>query len=673
MKMILKKFRKPSPIPESSERSFSEDFNIENSAIDIKKEPQKRPSIAIKPLPFPKNNPPSPERHHPMQNQQMQIMAMQPIIAPVSSKASASQRPGGQRIPSQNYSQQSSQQQSGQQYYPQPQYAQGQGQPSVLSPMDVQILREIVHPKKSDEEEKAVANAVSIPEIKIDVKLPEIEESKAKFISLKYPLIPRSGKGRVFSYANIIWDDTGHQFVYKIVEPELSPEKEVQLKRIKDFIQEKVDVDFTKLRKRDSIRYINGMFNDALNYFKMVETEQVKDVLRYYIFRDFIGLEKLEPMLQDPNLEDISCDGVGIPIYVYHKDSRFGSMISNRFFRPKEELDNFVMKVAERCGKTISVARPLLDGTLTDGSRVQATLESDIARRGSNFTIRKFSEKPLTPIDLLRYGSMDLTMMAYCWLAIEYGSSLLISGGTASGKTTILNAMSLFIKPQLKIVSIEDTAEIRLAHPHWISEVARVPIATTKKEIDLYELLRESLRQRPDYIIVGEVRGQEAYVLFQQIALGHGGLATIHSESFSKLVDRLTTAPISLPGGLLRNLDCILFVERIKQKGKYLRRVTSISEVAGIDDSEMPIPNEIMRWNSFDDNFSVKSKSLLLRKISSNAGISDAEMKREFDDRAKILCWMIRNNINDYVKVSSIFNLFYNSREYLMERIGEVI
>lgn len=546
---------------------------------------------------------------------------------------------------------------------------------SVLSQADLQLLREIIHPKKESEPEKiSSAAGVAIPEIKIDVKLPSFDEKMVKSVSMKYPLIPRSGKGRVFTFANISWDDSSHQFVYKVVEPELSPEKEAQLKRIKDFIQEKVDVDFTKLRKREAIRYINGMFNDALSYFKIIETEEVKDTLRYYIFRDFIGLEKLEPMLQDPNLEDISCDGINIPLYVYHKDSRFGSMMSNRMFSSRDDLDNFVMKVAERCGKTISVAKPLLDGTLTDGSRVQATLESDIARRGSNFTIRKFSEKPLTPVDILKYGSMDLSMMAYCWLAIEYGSSVLISGGTASGKTTILNALSLFIKPQLKVVSIEDTAEIRLAHPHWISEVARVPIASTKKDIDLYELLRESLRQRPDYIIVGEVRGQEAYVLFQQIALGHGGLATIHSESFSKLVDRLTTAPISLPSGLMRNLDCILFVERVKQKGKYLRRVSAMTEIAGFDQNDKtPIPNEIIRWNSFDDNFMVKNRSLLLRKISNNAGISEDEMKKEFDERAKILCWMIRRNISDFVKVSSIFNLFYNSREYLMERIGEVI
>lgn len=552
--------------------------------------------------------------------------------------------------------------------------------PKQMPLIDIETLRQLLNlkaepEKKLEENEPEIKfDGIEVPEIKIDVKLPRFEEKKLKSISAKYPLIPRSGKGKIYAYAHILWNDLTHEFVYNVVEPELSAENEENLKKIKEFIQEKVDVDFTRLRKREAIQYINNMFNDALSYFKIIQSEEAKDVLRYYIFRDFIGLELLEPFLHDPNIEDISCDGIGIPMYVYHKDTRFGSLVTNRMFKTKQELDSFVMKMSERCGKTISVARPLLDGTLPDGSRIQATLESDIARRGSNFTIRKFSEKPLTPVDLLKFGTMDLTMMAYCWLAIEYGSSVLISGGTASGKTTILNALSFFIKPQLKIVSIEDTAEIKLAHPHWISEVARVPIATSKRDIDLYELLRESLRQRPDYIIVGEVRGQEAYVLFQQIALGHGGLATIHSESFSKLIDRLTTAPISLPANLIRNLDCILFVERIKYKGKYLRRVSSLTEVGGVEkETKIPIPNEVMVWNAFDDNFKIKNKSVLLKKISTNAGISEFEMRKEFDDRAKVLCWLLKRNIDDYVKTTSIFNLFYTSRDYLLERIEEEI
>ncbi len=550
------------------------------------------------------------------------------------------------------------------------------GKKADMSSADLEALKEALRPGSNYnyEQKKIEIDGISLPQIKLDVKLPGIDDEKIKFMTTKYPIIPRRAKGKIYCYANIIWDDVRHEFVYNIVENELSKENEEILVRIKDFIQEKVDVDFTRLAKRDAIFYINGMFNDALEYFKIIKSEDVKDVMRYYIFRDFIGLEKLEPFMQDPYLEDISCDGIGIPLYVYHKDPRFGSMRTNRQFRSKEEIDKFVIKLSERCGKSISIARPLLDGTLPDGSRVQATLESDIARRGSNFTIRKFAEKPLTPIDLLKYGTCDLACMAYLWLAIEYGLSIMVSGGTASGKTTILNALSFFIKPQMKIVSIEDTAEIKLAHPHWVSQVARVPVATNKKEIDLYELLRESLRQRPDYIIVGEVRGKEAYVLFQQMALGHGGLSTIHAENFSKLVDRLTTSPISLPASLIRNIDVVVFAQRFRQKGRYIRRIASITEIAGYDkESAMPIPNEIIRWNAFGDKFDMVGSSIVLKKIAETAGMSEIDIRKEFDDRVNVLCWLIKRKTADYVKMTSVFGLFYTARNYLMERIGEDI
>ncbi|MCD6092499.1 MAG: type II/IV secretion system ATPase subunit [Candidatus Aenigmarchaeota archaeon] len=540
--------------------------------------------------------------------------------------------------------------------------------------LDIGMLQQLLKMQKKPKKKKIKVEGIEIPENKVDVKLPEFETKKLANISIKYPLIPPSSKGRVFASANIFWDDIRHEFVYRVMEPELSKENAEILKKVKEFIQEKINIDFTKLRKIESIRYISNMFDDALNYFKVVKTPETKEILKYYIFRDFIGLGKIEPLLKDPNIEDISCDGVGVPIYVYHKDSRFGSLRTNILFKTKRELDNFVMKLAERCGKTVSIANPLLDGVLPDGSRVQTTLESDIARRGSNFTIRKFSEKPLTPVDLLKFGTVNLTQMAYFWLAIEYGSSIFVSGGTASGKTTLLNVLSFFIKPQLKIVSIEDTAELRLAHPHWVPQIARVPIAAEKKDIDLYELLKESLRQRPDYIIVGEVRGREAYVLFQQIALGHGGLATIHAENFSKLVDRLTTPPISLHPSLLQNLDLVIFIERRKRKEKYLRRVTAVDEIIGYDkETKTPIWNEIFEWDAMHDKFQIKNRSYLLKKIAVKYGMKEIEIRNEINDRTKVLCWLVKRHINDYRKITAIINLFYVSRDYLLERIEKEI
>jgi len=280
-----------------------------------------------------------------------------------------------------------------------------------------------------------------------------------------------------------------------------------------------------------------------------------------------------------------------------------------------------------------------------------------------------FTEQPLTPADLIKFGTCDLKMMAYLWFLVEHEASILISGGTASGKTSMLNVLSLFIKPQLKIVSIEDTAELRLPHSHWIPEVARSPISEEGK-VDMFELLRESLRQRPDYIIVGEVRGKEAYVLFQQMAVGHAGLATIHAESFPKLLDRLTTAPISLPANLIQNLDLIVFLRRVKQGKMYSRRVSDVVEVLGYDSKkDEPVVNSVIRWDPKEDNFKVVNKSAILRKIANNTRLTEVDIQKELVERSKVLKWVIDHNIRDYKKFASIINLYYFSPEFLLGKI----
>ena len=372
-------------------------------------------------------------------------------------------------------------------------------------------------------------------------------------INVLYNLIKSGSK--VFASVNIRWSDADSSLVYQVIEPKLTFEERNMLNQIKSSFVEKLDVDFTALRKEEARKYLVNKFEQMLATMGLNITEDKKKDFLYYIERDFIGLGKIEPLMLDPNLEDISCDGVGVPLYIYHRNPLIGSVKTNVYFETTEELDVFVNKLSQRSGKSISVASPLIGGTLPDGSRIQVTLGTDIARKGSNFTIRKFSETPLTPVNLLQLKTIDPKIAAYLWLAIEYGRSILITGGVATGKTTLLNAMSLFIKPELKIVSIEDTAELVLPHTHWVPSVARLPMSEMggKKigEVDLFDLLKESLRQRPDYLIVGEVRGKEAYVLFQQIATGHSSLSTIHADSMERLVDRLTTPPISLPANLI--------------------------------------------------------------------------------------------------------------------------
>ncbi|MBI2971227.1 MAG: type II/IV secretion system ATPase subunit [Candidatus Aenigmarchaeota archaeon] len=533
-----------------------------------------------------------------------------------------------------------------------------------------------------EETQIKIATGIKVPPIETEVERLKTKDLEAvtkellelRNISITYPLIPQNPKEgeRIFAYAYIHYDQSTNQVVYDVVEPPLDARMKMLVHEIKEYIQEKVDINFSHVRKRDAINYIAAVFEKALDYFHSRFDDEKREILRYYIFRDFVGLEKIEPILNDNRIEDISCDGVNINIYVYHRDPRLGSLRTNVVFTNGDELDSFVNKIAERCGRTISISKPLLDGTLPDGSRVQATLGSDIARRGSNYTIRMFTDKPLTPLDIVKFGTCDIRMMAYYWMLIEHGSSFLISGGTATGKTSLLNVLSLFIKPQMKIISIEDTAELRLPHSHWVPEVARTPIAEEGK-VDMFELLRESLRQRPDYIIVGEVRGKEAYVLFQQMAVGHPGLSTIHAENFPKLVDRLTSPPISLPPNLMQNLDVIIFLKRIKQGKKYLRRVNSSVEVIGFNDKlNAPIVDEVFSWDPKMDVYKNTNKSVLLRKIAEASGLDDYAVQEELKKRAKVLEWTVLNNITDYRKIASVINLFYTSPDYLLGRIEAI-
>ncbi|MDP2816558.1 MAG: type II/IV secretion system ATPase subunit, partial [Rectinemataceae bacterium] len=326
--------------------------------------------------------------------------------------------------------------------------------------------------------------------------------------------------------------------------------------------------------------------------------------------------------------------------------------------------------------KTISVASPLVDAALPDGSRIQLTLGTDIARRGSNFTIRKFTEEPLSPIHMLKFGTVDSKILAYLWMLTEFGKSTLIGGSTATGKTTLLNALSLFIKPELKIVTIEDTAELRLPHSHWVPQVARQAISESggKKmgEVDMFDLLRESLRQRPDFILVGEVRGKEAYVLFQQIATGHPGIATIHADTIEKLVDRLITPPIELSPSLLENLDVIIFLVRIKYGNKYVRKISSILEVTGFDrEKNAPVTNEVFKWDPVNDKFVTVNPSIVLRKISCSTGINEAAIQKDIGKRISILDWLAVKNFTDYRIFANVMKMYYtrqNRLEEIMER-----
>ncbi|MEM5766272.1 MAG: type II/IV secretion system ATPase subunit [Candidatus Aenigmatarchaeota archaeon] len=520
--------------------------------------------------------------------------------------------------------------------------------------------------KKVDKVEDVLG--IEIPEhLPAKIKPGKIEEEKVK-INFIQPLVPKNPKKEDFilAYAKIYWDEKTSRHIYQVVEPPLTNKLKEILNKVKEIMEQKLDVDFSKLKIVEAREYLKKQILDILNYlgFKLSDAEKI--ALQYYIERDFIGLGKIEPLMKDDQIEDISCDGVKIPVFVFHRNPALGSLMTNIVFENAEELDSFVMRLAQLCGKSVSITNPLLSGSLPDGSRVQATLATDIARRGSNFTLRKFTEKPLTPIHLLGYKTLDIKTLAYLWFVVDMGKSVLVSGGTASGKTTLLNVLSLLIRPEEKIVSIEDTPELKLPHPHWVPHVARTAIGTEfgrkAGEIDLFDLLKESLRQRPDYIVVGEVRGREAYVLFQEMATGHPSLATIHAENIPKLLDRLTTPPISLPPSLVASADVIVFMLLTRYKNKQVRRITEIMEISGIDEkTKTPIFNRVFKWNPNKDSFDVCNKSVVLKRISESTGLSEIEIREELERRMLVLDWLQRNNILEYEDFCNIINLYYKN------------
>jgi flagellar protein FlaI len=526
-------------------------------------------------------------------------------------------------------------------------------------------------------EEKIKIDGIEVPPFRPKaVRIGDMkEEGEEVYESLKYPLIPTTPKKGepIFAYAKVGWDPKTNRYLYTVVEPELSANLVEVLKRIKELIEQRLDVDFTKLKKFEALDYLARQMNELINYFDFRISKSDKQILRYFIERDFIGLGRIEPLMRDENIEDISCDGMGIPIFIFHRNSRIGSVITNVSYKNHDELDSFITRLVQLCGKSISVADPLVDGSLPDGSRLQATLATDIARRGSNFTIRKFTKRPLTPTHMLNYNTMDIRSLAYLWMLVDFGFSVLVSGGTASGKTSLLNVLSLLIRPGKKIVSIEDTAELQLPHPHWVPSVARTSISIgegKRGEVDLFDLLKGSFRQRPDYVIVGEVRGREAYILFQQMATGHPSLATIHAENMPKLIDRLTTPPISLPPGLMDSLDVVVFLARMKYRDRFVRRVMGIVEIVKYDTkSGEPVTNELFKWNPVKDTFDVKEKSVVLKKLVNRTGMKEKEVVEELERRMAVLNWLNEKNVTDYREVNKVINTYYNYPQRMMSVI----
>src|SRR3990167_2466041 len=409
--------------------------------------------------------------------------------------------------------------------------------------------------------------------------------------------------------------------------------------------------------------YLEKNVRNLIEEYGFVISDKEYLKIMYFISRDFVGLNEIEPLLNDPYIEDLGCDGVNIPLYIVHQ--RYGSIKTSIIFKDETYLKDFVTKLAERCDRYISYAEPLLDGTLPSGSRVQASLAADVTTKGPTFSIRKFRDSPFTPADMINFNTASVDMLAYLWFTVEHGANILIAGGVATGKTSFLNTLSMFIDDEAKIVSIEDTRELSLPHENWIPGVARVGFSGSNVgEISMFDLLKESFRQNPDYLIVGEIRGKEAYVMFQAMASGHPSIATIHAGSMDDVMKRLSTEPINISPGLLDVLALIVVMIHARDKGKSARRVKEIVEIESIDISTgTPMTDRKSVWLPADDTFEYRGNSWLISKVSAEKGIPVNVINKEIAKRRKFLMWLEDNSVKDMKEIAKYMSLYYRNPE----------
>ena len=398
-------------------------------------------------------------------------------------------------------------------------------------------------------------------------------------------------------------------------------------------------------------------------------TEHQIEKLFYFLKRDFLGFERIDGIKHDINVEDISCDGYDSPVFVYH--SEYEQIITN-VYHGTEELDEFVVKLAQRSGKGISKRSPQVDATLPDGSRAQLTLGREVSDHGTNYTIRQFKEVPHTPIDLINWNTFSLEQMAFLWLSIENQKSLIFAGGTASGKTTSLNAVSLFIPSKAKIVSIEDTREVELPQRNWIASVTRPSFGDDDKgDVDEFDLLEAALRQRPEYIVMGEIRGEEGRTLFQVMSTGHTTLTTFHADSVGEVIKRFTTDPINVSKTMFTALDLVSVQSQTRIRGNKVRRTKSITEINHYDPENDEINvKDVYQWQAQSDTFLSMGDSSTLDTIAFDRGWSREELDEEIFIHELVLAYLIHEGLNTYTQVAATLQAFINDPETILSLIA---
>jgi flagellar protein FlaI len=489
----------------------------------------------------------------------------------------------------------------------------------------------------------------------LDVKKWSVPEG---YIEIEYyPLKPP------FAYAAIVQNEETLEYLYILDELPLARDERDGYFRLRNILEYELQAPEEEETLEESFRrQLPAILNNHQKAFTGISPVGMRKIL-YQLEKDIVGYGKIDSLMHDENVEDIGCGGVNKPIFLWHR--KYENIKTNILFRKEEELDDFVMRIVHKAGKHVSIAFPIVDVTLPEKHRLAVSFGKETTPAGTSYTIRKFRKDPFTIIDLIENETIDESMAAYLWLLMESKMSVMIIGATGAGKTTALNAVACLVRPTYKIISVEEVAEINLPHENWTSTIARSGFGIENEgEITLYDLIKSAVRHRPDLILVGEVRGEEAYVLFQALATGHGGLCTLHAEDVDTAIKRLTQPPMNIPTSIISLMSCVISVKHVRtpvflESGKRLssRKFVSISEV-----KDAGAFQEVFGWNASTDTFQENlSGSYLLKKMSQSLDIPMEKLIDELEYRKRVLLHMVERGVRDYRSVNNVLSKYYNN------------
>jgi flagellar protein FlaI len=481
----------------------------------------------------------------------------------------------------------------------------------------------------------------------------------------KYPLY------EPFSHVVIVQDPKTGEYKYILDELQLDPLERGVYDRILEILL--AEIQSPKEEIADPRKFFAEEAKKIVDKYR-ISLGWLPDVswykILYHAERDLVGFGKIDPLMRDPNIEDVSCDGVMKPVYVWHRN--YESIETNLKFPTDEVLDNTVVKLVHMAGKHVSTAFPIVDASLPGKHRLAVAYRREITPFGTAFTIRKFREDPYSIIDLINIGTFSEEMAAYFWMCLENRASIMVLGGTAAGKTTALNTLACLIKPGSKIITIEETAELNLPLENWVSLIARQSYGLGGSgvgEVSLFDLVKTSMRHRPDILVVGEVRGQEAYVLFQALATGHGGMCTMHAENLDSAVKRLTQKPMDISPAYIPLMNIVLSIQRVhltknNEKRAY-RRVITVNEIEDYEKYQVPC-----KWNPAKDVHVMDfDKSALLSSVAERQGATKEDLIDEIGRRRDVLHWMRERNIRSYKDVAAIVAEYYARPKHIYEKV----